>query len=302
MNTEVISAEIQTNKTYIFSFSRTVVQYMIGFSKCVIHYPTRDHHVKEITIDLKHSNQSDNEVLVKPILIMKDGSENIQSEESFVTVVVIATIGSGNPNIYLMNNVKTDISYSVPVESASYLKQALMFSTVQFPDIDHHLCKYCSNAESIFDFSTFMIKGDSFISDHGNNSGRGQILASVIICDSTDQRVFCADFSSETIGNSGAIYLGEMPPGVDADDFQFAVFLNGFQVSFGTDKDDHHAYKIEVSAEISKKEIIQNNFCAEINLKSFLTDNGKHGEVNKTNIPHNSVSGFVVAFNNKVYQ
>lgn len=144
---EVLSAEIQTNKTHIFTFSQTVVQYMIGFSKIVIQYPNRDHHVKEVTIDLTHSNQSNNEILVTPKLVMKDINGNNESNQSTIIVVVIATIGYGNANIYLLNNVKPDLEYVTPLPTASFVKSAIISSTVQYPKIDHHLCKYLLKAE-----------------------------------------------------------------------------------------------------------------------------------------------------------
>lgn len=275
---------------------------MIGFSKIVIQYPNRDHHVKEVTIDLTHSNQSNNEILVTPKLVMKDINGNNESNQSTITVVVIATIGYGNANIYLLNNVKPDLEYVTPLPTASFVKSAIISSTVQYPKIDHHLCKYLLKTESSFEYNTFSVKGESFLNDRHNNKGNGQILASAIICNSIDQRVFAADFSSETIGESGIINIGDLPQGFQSDDFQLAVFLNGFQVSFGDDNDDHHVFKIEASAEICEKKNIQNEICVKLNLKSFLTDNGKHGELNKTNIPHNVVSGFVIAFSNKVVQ
>lgn len=301
MNLEILSAEIQTNRTHIFSFSQTIVQFMIGFSKIMINYQNRDHHVKDISIDLTNSRQSNNEILVTPKLIIKDGSGNQESNESTITVVVIATVGYGNPNIYLLNNVKPDLSYELPLQSTSYIKSALSNTNVGFPDIDHHLCKYFSNVEVTREYNTYMIKGDAFICDHGNNSGRGQILASVFMCNSNDQRIFCADFNSQSIGDSGTVYLGELPQGFKPEDFQFGAFLNGFHFSFGSNSDDHHVYKIEASAEIYQGKIIQNQICAQVNLKSFLTDNGKKGELNKSNIPHNTVSGFIIAFNNKKY-
>ena len=39
----------------------------------------------------------------------------------------------------------------------------------------------------------------------------------------------------------------------------------------------------------------ENKIYAKLELKSFLTDNGEH----KFDIPHNSVSGFVIAIKNK---
>lgn len=301
MNMEILSAEIKNNKTHIFSFTETVVQYMIGFSKFVINYPDRDHHVKEISINLTNIHQSNNEILVTPKLIMKDGSDNHETDQSMITVVVIATVGYGNPNIYLLNNVKPDINYDLPLQSISYIKSAISTTKVEIPGYDHHLCKYFSYTSLTSDYNTFMMKGDTFICDHGNNSGRGQILASAFICYSIDQRIFCADFSSETIGNSGTICLGEMPQNFNPNDYKFGIFVSEFHLSFGTEKDDHHVYKVEVSAEVCNGEVIQNEICAKINLKSFLTDNGKNGEVNKSYIPHNKVSGFVIAFNNKKY-
>lgn len=56
MSFEVQSSEIENHKSHTFTFDRPISQYIVGFSRFFIEYPTSDHHVKTILIDLSDVN------------------------------------------------------------------------------------------------------------------------------------------------------------------------------------------------------------------------------------------------------
>lgn len=296
MNMEILSAEIKTNNSYKFLFSKPVQQFFVGFSRCVIQYPSPDHHVKEITIDLTNSNKFQNEVEVKPKLILSDTSNHTESYYSFITVVVMAIVEDGNPNVYMRNSVKINVAYDLPAENIKFIKSSLTLSFVQYPASDHHVYKYSSNIKPVLESTSFSLKGQSLISDLGGNSGKGKVFGNTLIYCGDDQKIIWADFDSRNIGNSGTICFGEFSEGFQADDYQLACFINGYKLSY-TGPVDHHLLKFDIAAELSDNKLILNDgkIYANLDLKSFLIDNGK----NQSDIPHNYIQGFVIAFNNK---
>lgn len=91
------------------------------------------------------------------------------------------------------------------------------------------------------------------------------------------------------------INLGKWSKEIDLDQYQIACFINSFDVSF-KNGDDHHLKRIEVSCDLAEDKLVQedDSIVAKVNLKSFLTDGGK----NHYDVPHNIVTGYVVAFKN----
>lgn len=296
MNTEIISQEIKNNISTTFTFSKPVQQFFVGFSRCLIQYPFPDHHVKEITIDLTKAQKSNNKVIVEPKLILKDTGNHSESQDSCITVVVIATIGEGNPLFQMKRSVKTDIDYELPPNDPILVKSALSLSFVQFPASDHHLQKYYSIIKTVIEPSKFNLKGESFLKDNTSNSGKGKVFGSVLIYTGNDSKLLSADFSSKEIGSSGLVCFGESFDGFDPMNYSLACFITRYKVSFKK-SEDHHLLLFDVSAEIGENKIFEKegSLYAELNLKSYLSDNGK----NQFNIPHNSVNGFVIALNNK---
>ena len=291
MNIEILSAETKTNKKRTFTFSKPIQQFMVGFSKCIIQYPNPDHHVKEITIDLTNSQKNNNEIIVEPKLILKDTANHEQSYYSKVTIVVIAVVDDGNPNICIFNGIKTGVKYDLLPDNTS-VKSALNLSFVQFPESDHHVYKYSSSVVPVLEEKSFSLKGLSKICDKGSNSGKGKIFGSVLTYNETDQNIMCADFDSAKLGDSGSVCLGPAPELFQNDDYIVACFISSYCLSYNKN-DDHHLLKFEVSAALNDEKLVEKDgsIFANLDLKSYLTDNGK----NQFNIPHNTVSGFVVA-------
>lgn len=122
------------------------------------------------------------------------------------------------------------------------------------------------------------------------------MFGSVLIYSGNDSKLLSADFNSKEIGSSGLVCFGEAFEGFDPMNYSLACFITRYKVSFKK-SEDHHLLLFDVAAEIGENKIFEKegSLYAELNLKSYLSDNGK----NQFNIPHNSVHGFVIALNNK---
>lgn len=111
------------------------------------------------------------------------------------------------------------------------------------------------------------------------------------------KKVLCSGFRSEKVESSEFVCLGKHAKGIHLKKYKIACFISGFDLAF-KHNGDHHLKRIEMSCELADDKLSKKDgsIYAQINLKSFLTNNGK----NHFDIPHNSVSGFVVAFKNDV--
>lgn len=294
MNMEVLTAEIKNNEPHTFTFSKPVNQYMVGFSKFVLQYKPPDHHVKKIVIDLSDCKQEGNNVTVKPNLIIDDTSKKSKPGDSSVNIVVLATVGEGNQNVQLHDGINANFENTLPSESAT-IKSAIFSTNVQFNGEDHHLALYQSAVLPSLEGNKYQLTGNATIKDK-HQANTGQVRGSVIIYNKNDPNVLCQDFDSRTTSCFGPFYFENVPQGIRPENYQVACFIHGYQVSF-KEGEDHHVLKIEVSAELpeNKFEIKDGKPCVTLKLNAFLADGSK----NQFNTPHNVVTGFVVAFNNK---
>lgn len=226
---------------------------------------------------------------------MTDTSNHSQSHNSVVKIVVLAIVGDGNPNIRLYNVIKTNVKYDMFSEN-SIIKSAQNLSFVQFPESDHHVYKYSTNIKPVVESATFTLKGQSEIRDKHPNIGVGQVFGSAIIYSGVDSEIIFADFDSKKLGNSGSVSFGEIPDNFQTENYELACFINNYSLAFKKN-DDHHLLKFEVSAEINDESLHlkDNAVYTDLNLNAFLTDNGQ----NHFNIPHDSVSGFIIAIQKK---
>lgn len=291
---EILKAEVRTNESHSFTFSQPVQQYMVGFSSFVLKYDSPDHHVKEISVDLSNVAKNDNVVIVTPQLKLNDNSGHHQSSQSYITVVVVAAIGNGNPNLQLIPIAKTDCNYDLSASNPAFLKAAISSTFTKYPGSDHHLFQYESSIKPNVQSSSFSLEGKSYIRDKGKSAkveGNGEVVGSVISYSCVEKDALFADFNSLTNGEMPTICLGNAPGQFYFGDYNVGIFINGFNLSF--EKRDHHVLQIKVSAALSDKELIleSGRVYAKLSLESFLTDNGE----NPTKIPHNYVSGFIVA-------
>lgn len=295
---EILSANVKTDESHTFSFSKPVQQYMVGFSQINIEYPKKDNHVKRISFDLTDVQQTNNEVIVKPQLRINDNSGNRQSSQSSVTIVVIATIGDGNSDVQLLSGVKGFFKNEISIEEPTFVKTALTYSFIQYPSDGHHLMKYNVEINTLVKQNSFILRGQSIFMDRHpeHNMEDSKIFGSTIIYGGKDQKVIFADFNSQNIGQSGNACFGDAVQGCNYENYELGCFINAFEVSFknGT---NHHVMKIEASAKLNEPKLFvsEEKVYAKLDLNAFLCDNSN----NKFRIPHNSVSGFVIAFNNK---
>lgn len=181
MNFEIQSAEIQNHKSYTFSFSQHIDQYIIGFSRIVIEYPSSDHHVKSILLDLSDVQQKDNDIIVSPNLRITDCSNHTESENSSITVVILAATGSKNTNIHMESQLKAQDDHVLPLNNPTFSMAALTYSSVEYNKDDHHLHEYSSQIECSIKSNTFNLLGRSLIQDASQNSATGEVRGSVFI-------------------------------------------------------------------------------------------------------------------------
>ena len=116
--------------------------------------------------------------MVKPRLKINDTSNHEESGESKITVVVIAAIGSGNPNIHLDNHAIPCMNYFTPLFNVNFIKSSLSYCFARYPAADHHLEKYLSNIKAELVDNTFYLDGETLLHDHGTNFGHGTPLGS----------------------------------------------------------------------------------------------------------------------------
>lgn len=293
MNMEIQTANIKSNEAHTFTFSKSVQQFMIGFSKFNLQYKPPDHHVKTIVIDLSDCKKNNNEIVVKPNLVLDDTSKKSKPGDMSITVVIIATVGPGNKNVELVDGLDVNVNNNLP-NNNSIVKSALYSTFVQFPNDDHHLAKYTSVIVPYNNGSTYSVNGQTLLGDqHGSTCG--QVRGSVLIYSKYDKNILCEDFDSRKLSGTGEICLGNIPPEFRPEEYKVGIFIHGYEVSF--ESQDHHVLQIEVSAAVQNSALYVRDrmVYANINLKAFLTDNGK----NQTNIPRNTITGFIVAFKNR---
>ncbi|KAK8892792.1 hypothetical protein M9Y10_030035 [Tritrichomonas musculus] len=294
MNLELLTAEVRNDEAHKFTFTRPVQQFMVGFSKFVLQFKPPDHHVKKIIVDLSDCKKNNNEVVVKPNLVLEDTGKKSKPGDMFVNVVVLASVGEGNRNVQMIDGLKINEEKDFP-SNFTTVRTALYSTFVQFPNVDHHLQKYSSIIVPYVKETTFSLNGQSMIYDK-SSSHCGKVQGSVIMYNKNDSHILCEDFDSRKYRGTGTINFGNPPQGFVPENYQIGCFIHGYELSYETGE-DHHLLKIEVSIDVQDNKLFikDGSVCANISLKAFLTDNGQ----NKFDIPHNIVSGFVVAFNNK---
>lgn len=295
MNFEILSAEMLNNETHTFTFSKQIDQFIVGFSKFLIEFPDSAHHLQKISIDLTNVQKKDKEITISPKFHMGDSSNHSESYDSKITVVVLAATGYKNTNIEMQNNLKMNVDHVLPICNPTFILTSLTYSSVQFEEEDHHLNKFESRIETVSDSSTFNLKGYSKIMDSGKNSSSGDVCGSVFFYNGTNMKVLGSNFTSEKDGNSVLVKLGKSSKKIHHEKYKLACFINGFELSY-KNRSDHHVKTIEIACDFDENNLIddQGNLFAKVFVKSLLTDNGR----NHFDVPHNSVSGFVVAFKN----
>lgn len=298
MNIEILEQDIQTGCSHSFRFSRKVDQYIVGFSDIDCWFKGDSHHVKEISIDLTNTNKNGNMITVQPKLVMTDSSGHVQSLSSKIKVVVLATVGAGNPDVYLQTSVNAGEKYKLPFQDIEFIQPALYYSSVKFNGRDHHVASYSSNINIIQTSSkNYIIEGNSKIRDRHNTSGTGQVKGSVIAFKENAQDAFCGYFTQNNdYDNNVLVDLASETADFNENEYSFCCFISSFELSFknGT---DHHVYNFELSVKKKSENLItkKKTIYADLELKAMLKDL----KTNKTNLPINKISGFVVAVRNQ---
>lgn len=293
MNLETLSATVETNKKYTFTFKQYVVDAIFGFSNVTVFYPEIDHHIKEIEIDLRNFTIFGNQISITPHLHIIDNTNHSESNKSSITIVVLAVIGTGNCNISMFSCVDSSENLET-FSTGSTIKTALLYSKVRYAHIDHHVHRY------MIAFNTYNVGNKTLINAKGvlndctkSVTERYQVMGSLLSYAGDDNCVLCTDFDSSKIQSSGIISFGKLPEGYNSEDFKLACFINEYDLSFVK---DNHLYKFDVSVKLVNQPFFQNGeLCVKVELKSNISDYKKC----EIKIPNNKVKGFVVAFNDK---
>ena len=260
-------------------------------------YLLTDHHVKRISIDLSDTRLNGTEIIVEPHLNLNDNDrKHTESLVSSIFITVIAIIGEGNPYFHMISEVKAHSIIELP-QNTVFVKSTLTTADVQYPAEDHHVWKYWTQITPVIEGNRCTLVGEAKLQDNGSNSGSGIAKGSVFVYAGNPQNVMCVNFDSRKLRGSGNLCFGKAPDDFQEKDYDLVCFVNRYDVSFESSDKDHHVLKVEVAANLINNCLIkdENKIYAKLELKSFLTDNGEH----KFDIPHNSVSGFVIAIKNK---
>lgn len=236
-------------------------------AKFVLQYKPPDHHVKTISVDLSNCKKNNNEIIVKPNLVLEDTGKKTKPGIMSVKVVIIATVGDGNPNIHVIDILKINEETNLP-NNLSTVRSALYSTFGQFPNVDHHLQKYSSIIVPYIKESTFSLNGQTMIYDKASASC-GKVQGSVIIYNKDEKHISCEDFDSRKLHNdSGTISFGNAPQDFRPDNYQIGCFIHGYELSFEP-LEDHHVLKIEVSVDVENSTLFvkDGSICANINMK-----------------------------------
>lgn len=298
MNLQILYANIQNNKPYSFSFNDKVDQFFIGFSKFCIKYDTiYSHHVKEISIDLTDTVKDGNKVRIRPKIVMNDTSGNRESSRSSIEVVILASIGNGNQNVYLQSAVDTDERHNIPLHNINFMQTAIHSVSSKYQTKDHHLAEYSSHINITKPNSKcYKLTGCSIIRDEGEFFSNGQIKGSVIAYNGNNQDILCGYFTEDNMNsNNVKVELGDCPAGFQPNEYSFHCFISSFGFSY-ENGNDHHVMKIDLSTQNRNNELLveNNKICARLTLKAKIKDLKYH----RTKLPHNKISGFVIAVRN----
>lgn len=297
MNVEVQKKTLRLNESYEFIFSGVVLHYIVGYSGFNLEFESLDHHVREISIDVRSSNKQGQKVTVKPHFVLCDHhTSHKTSEASKIDIVVLAIIGQDNPNLYIRSHYIIDGLKYIPENDITFFKTALSYSNVEYEiDEDHHVQKFLSYIYPSIKSSVIEIKTGTSIIDRELNFIRGETSGSVIYYVGNDKNILCAEYNSKKIGKSGQVSFGMAPENFSPDNYIVASFISEFSLSF--DKpNDHHVKKLEVSSSFQDLYLNNGEINTRVNLKSYITD--RH--YTEFDIPHNEVSGFLIAIKKNV--
>lgn len=230
--------------------------YMVGFFEVQLTFSS-DHHIHEIAVDVSNVQKAGNIVTVTPRLIMSDCSEHEPvRNDSYVNVVVVALL-------------------DINIKSRLYLGTEL-------------------EPQNKADFSdgSYILTGKTKIMDDSAHSSEKPATSSVIIYSGFDDCLLCG---IAVPGSSTALEvpLGNKPQNYNPqkDTWQIGAFINSYNLSFNNG-DDHHVRQIHVAITHGTPMVEGDKVNVHADTVAEMKDDSKHD----TNIPHNKLGGFILAF------
>lgn len=294
MNIEILSQKIQVNESYDFKFSDTVQRYMVGFSEFRIEYPNEtDHHVQEITINLQNSISNGSVVKVTPELVLRDKHYHRQSDDSYIVVVVIAIVGTGNNDFCILNGIDTDAECQLPFDNITFLYSSLLFCKAYYPTSDHHVHKFYSSVSPSTINNRFKLHGKTRMNDVKKYASDGCTIGNIISYCGKSKNILSAPFDTKKSGEWLSLDLGDAPDDFDPDNYQIGCFISSFLLSFGRHK-EHHVFLLKVGCKpnfivVSK---VDGKVHLDTRLYADIADRHYHGF--ESGIPTSELSGFFI--------
>lgn len=302
MYLQIKSQKVLYKDSCQFEFDKDVKQYMVGFSEFQLKFSS-DHHIHEIAVDVSDVQKAGNIITVTPRLIMSDcsGHEPVKND-SYVNVVVVALLDIDiKSRLYLGTGLepqnKADFSDSVtppqPPAVKEFMQAALCGSDISYSGDDHHVKEYLANTgiKRLPDGS-YMLTGKTKIMDDSAHSSEKPATSSVIIYSGFDDCLLCG---IAVPGSSTALEvpLGNKPQNYDPqkDTWQIGAFISSYDLSFNNG-DDHHVRQIHVAITHSTPVVEDDKVHVHVDTVAEMKDDSKHD----TNIPHNKLGGFILAF------
>lgn len=298
MNVEILCHKIFCNQSHTFEFSKVVQRYLVGFSKCRLNYREgTDHHVKEITIDLTDSNNEGRKVIVTPKLMLRDDSHNKEHATSFIEVVVIAIVGTGNNDVQILTGIQEDDDCQLTSEKITFLCSSLLSLNTYYKYSDHHVHRFYSYVRPSTKDKNFKLLGTTTMLDFKQHRGEGSTSGNVIAYFGKNRNIMCQEFEYRKNGRQSFLNFGKAPSNFNPQNYVFGCFIKEFSFFFEPRR-GHHIEYFTISSSILENKIYKKNgnIMADLLLHGRISDRHDKG----SNVEENDFSGFVILIDKSI--
>lgn len=274
---EILSKNIKINKKTVISFpDKTIKSFIVGFSDLNLTYEeNRDHHVREIALNIQSELSNSNTISVTPLVVMNDNTGHRIPDGREITISIAAVVDSANTNVKMA----TDVAENESVETdatAVFAYPALTYFSTRYEGGDHHLAELSSSVSlSNKGGTSFKLNGSTKMKDIGVNRGVAEPeRGSVIISKAENIGITCTPLSSlDAEKTETANRLANAAT-------KRIFFVNDFKVKY-SEGEDHHVKTIRIALGY------ENN---KVTYTAMLEDISGH----VTNIGKNYVNGFMI--------
>lgn len=235
--------EIQTKAVQLkdgtqkFSFSGDVGAYVYGLSGFDVSYSDgSDHHLEIFEIVLQANQPSKNEIHVTPTIKFSDASGKSAGSNSYITISVVAWIGDDADRNVSMNNAIDLGSASFNTGSTAYFGQAVQAGwDLSYGSKDHHVLSMSASTGLQLSGTTATLSGTAAMADNDGNMATTATVNAGYLASLQSDPGFGVQITK--IDGYGTGQTATFDFGQDVD--QVAVFLLGYDLSYGSGKDHH---------------------------------------------------------------